>query len=330
MFGSLIDSAMDLTVAPGYTKLGYRARRALGWKALQPGSMSGRRVIVTGASAGLGLAAAGLLYDLGADVHILVRDRGRGESAAREISAGGEREVQVEVADLSSLSSVRAFAAHFSARHRGLHVLINNAGVLAVERDLSPDGHELTFATNVLGMFVLTNELLPQLLSGAPSRVINVSSGGMYTARLDVSDLESGCGDYSGPAAYARSKRAQVVLTELWAERLRGTGIVVHAMHPGWADTPGVAHSLPTFHRLTGPLLRSPQEGADTIAWLASAPEPAQSSGLFWHDRRARSTHRVPWTHESESDRQKLWQACMRAGGPNRPRSEEILARRQT
>jgi len=224
---------------------------------------------------------------------------------------------------------VRAFATQFSARHRGLHVLINNAGVLAGERDLSADGHELTFATNVLGMFVLTNELLPQLLSGAPSRVINISSGGMYTARLDASDLESGSGDYSGTAAYARSKRAQVVLTELWAERLRGTGIVVHAMHPGWADTPGVAHSLPTFHRLTGPLLRSPEEGADTIAWLASAPEPAQSSGLFWHDRRARPTHRVPWTHESESGRRELWEACMRAGGPNRPRSEEILARRQ-
>ena len=191
MLGSLIDSALDLTVAPGYTRLGYRARRALGWKPLEPGSMSGRRVIITGASAGLGLAAARLLYDLGAEVHILVRDRERGESAAEQIAGGGEREVHVELADLSSLASVRAFASRFSARHRGVHVLINNAGVLAGERDLSVDGHELTFATNVLGMFVLTNELLPQLLSGAPSRVINVSSGGMYTARLDPSDLES-------------------------------------------------------------------------------------------------------------------------------------------
>ena len=254
MLGSLIDSAMDLTVAPGYTKLGYRTRRALGWTPLEPGSMRGRRVIVTGASAGLGLASARLLGELGADVHILVRDRGRGERAAEQISGDGEGEVRVEVADLSSLSSVRAFASHFSSRHRGLHVLINNAGVLAGERDLSVDGHELTFATNVLGMFVLTNELLPQLMSGAPSRIINVSSGGMYTARLDVSDLESEDGDYSGPAAYSRSKRAQVVLTELWAERLRGTGIVVHAMHPGLGrhpGGPGLAADLPPAHRAT-------------------------------------------------------------------------------
>lgn len=327
MLGSLIDSAMDLTVAPGYSKLGFRARRALGWKPLEPGSLTGRRVIVTGGSAGLGLASARLLRELGADVHILVRDRARGERAAEQISGDGGT-VRVEVADLSSLSSVRSFASHFSSRHRGLHVLINNAGVLAGERDLSADRHELTFATNVLGPFVLTNELLPQLLSGEPSRIINVSSGGMYTARLDPSDLESEHGDYNGPAAYSRSKRAQVVLTELWAERLRGTGIVVHAMHPGWADTPGVQSSLPTFHRLTGPILRSPQEGADTVAWLASDPEVARCTGLFWHDRRPRGTHRVPWTHESEADRQELWEACMLAGGPNRPRSEEILARR--
>ncbi len=238
---------------------------------------------------------------------------------------GCERQVHVELADMSSLCSVRAFASHFSARRCGLHVLINNAGVLAGERDLSADGHEPTFATNLFGMFLLTDELLPQLLSGAPSRLISVSSGGMYTA----SDLESESGDGSGPAAYRCSKRAQVVLTELWAERLRGTGIVVHAIHPGWADTPGVAHWLPTFHRLTGPLLRSPSEGADTIAWLASAPEPARSSGPSWHDRRARPTRGVPWTHESESGRQELWEACMRAGGANRPSSGETLARRQ-
>ena len=318
---------MDLAVVPGYTKIGLRARRAMGWEQLPPDCMSGRRVIVTGASSGLGLAAARDLRGLGAHVHILVRDAGRGERAALQIEGPGEGTVKVEVADLSSIASVRAFAARFSSGHRGLHALVNNAGVLARERDLSVDGHEMTFATNVLGMFVLTNELLGQLLSGAPSRIINVSSGGMYTARLDPSDLESGRGDYDGARAYAHSKRAQVVLSEIWAERLRGTGIVVHCMHPGWADTPGVQSSLPSFHRLTGPLLRSPEEGADTIAWLAAAREPARSTGLFWHDRRARPTHRVPWTRESELDRRELWEACMRAGGPNRAATEEILAR---
>ena len=327
MLGSLLDSAMDLTVAPGYTKIGFRARRAMGWQPLEPGCMTGRRVIVTGASSGLGLAAARALRELGAHVHILVRNGGRGERAAEQISGPGEGAVEVEVADLSSVASVRAFASRFASSHRGLHVLINNAGVLSRERDLSVDGHEMTFATNVLGMFVLTNELLGQLLSGAPSRIINVSSGGMYTARLDASDLESEHGDYDGARAYAHSKRAQVVLSEIWGERLRGTGIGVHCMHPGWADTPGVQSSLPSFHKVTGPLLRSPEEGADTIVWLAAADEPAQSTGLFWHDRRARPTHRVPWTRESEQDRRALWEACMRAGGPNRTSSEELLAR---
>jgi dehydrogenase/reductase SDR family protein 12 len=316
---------MDLTVAPGYTKIGFRARRAMGWKQLEPGCMSGRRVIVTGAASGLGLAAARNLRELGA--HMLVRDADRGQRAAEQIEGAGEGAVEVEIADLSSVASVRAFASRFSSRHRGLHVLINNAGVLSRERDLSVDGHEMTFATNVLGMFVLTNELLGQLRSGAPSRIINVSSGGMYTARVDASDLESEQGDYDGTRAYAHSKRAQVVLSEIWAERLRGTGIVVHAMHPGWADTPGVQTSLPTFHRVTGPLLRSPAEGADTITWLAAADEPAQSNGLFWHDRRARPTHRARRTRESEQDPRELWEACMRAGGPNRAASEELLAR---
>ena len=111
---------------------------------------------------------------------------------------------------------------------------------------------------------------------------------------------------------YARTKRAQVILTELWAERLAGTGVVVHAMHPGWPDTPGVASSLPRFHRLTGPLLRSPEQGADTIVWLGAAVEPGGSSGGFWHDRRQRPTHRVPWTRETPEDRERLWHECER------------------
>ena len=114
---------------------------------------------------------------------------------------------------------------------------------------------------------------------------------------------------------YARTKRAQVILTELWAKRLAGTGVVVHAMHPGWVDTPGVASSLPRFHRLTGPLLRSPEQGADTIVWLGAAAEPGESSGGFWHDRRRRPTHRVPWTRETPEDRERLWRECERLTG---------------
>jgi hypothetical protein len=111
-----------------------------------------------------------------------------------------------------------------------------------------------------------------------------------------VDDLRSEPGDYDGAAVYARTKRAEVIFTELWAERLAGTGIFVHSMHPGWADTPGLASSLPGFHRLAKPLLRTPEQGADTIVFLGAAGEPARSSGLLWHDRRPRPTHRVAWT----------------------------------
>jgi dehydrogenase/reductase SDR family member 12 len=172
---------------------------------------------------------------------------------------------------VSDLRDVRAFAARFPADEPRLDVLVNNAGVLPAERALSADGNELALATNVLGPFLLTNLLIPLLTASAPARVINVSSGGMYTQRLHgmytqrlhVEDLQSTGERFDGLTVYARTKRAQVILTELWARRLAGTRVVVHAMHPGWVDTPGVASSLPRFHRLT---LAAPLPPADRTA----------------------------------------------------------------
>ena len=150
-------------------------------------------------------------------------------------------------------------------------MLVNNAGALPSERTLSVDGIELTFATNVLGPFLLTNLLIPLLKKSTPARIVNVSSGGMYTQRIHLDDLQMAHEEFDGATAYARTKRAQVILTELWAERLQGTGVVAHAMHPGWADTPGMKSSLPRFYGATKRLLRTPQEGADTIVWLGAA-----------------------------------------------------------
>jgi NAD(P)-dependent dehydrogenase (short-subunit alcohol dehydrogenase family) len=217
--------------------------------------------------------------------------------------------------DVSSLRSVRDFARRFLDEHGELHVLVNNAGVLAAERSLSVDGHELALATNVLGPFLLTGLLAPALEKSAPSTVVNVSSGGMYTASLDVDDLQTERHSYDGAAVYARHKRAQVVLSELWAERLNAHGVAVHSMHPGWVDTPGLESSLPRFHRFTKPALRTSEQGADTIAWLAAAEEPGTDSGGFWHDRRRRPTHLLPRTRESEADRQRLWTECVRLTG---------------
>ena len=128
----------------------------------------------------------------------------------------------------------------------------------------------------------------------------------MLTARITPDDLQSETG-YDGRSAYARTKRGQVILTEMWAKQLAGTGVVVHSMHPGWAATPGVDAGIPLFGKLMGPLLRTAEQGADTIVWLAAAEPPAETSGLFWHDRRPRSTHRVARTRETAEEREVLW-----------------------
>jgi NAD(P)-dependent dehydrogenase (short-subunit alcohol dehydrogenase family) len=312
-----LDKILDVTVVPGYTKLGYGLRRR-GWDddALEP--MDGRVALVTGASAGLGLAAATALAQLGAGVRMLARNAERADAARAEvIERTGNDDVGVVLCDLSRLADVRRCCAEFCASEPRLDVLVNNAGVLPAQRTTTPDGLELTFATNVAGPFLMTKLLHEMLRQSAPSRVINVTSGGLYTKRLRVDELQSERGEFDGAAAYARTKRAELVLTELWAARLEDTGVVVHAMHPGWADTPGIQASLPTFHRLTQPLLRTPEQGADTIAWLAAAAEPARSSGGFSHDRRRRPTHRVPWTRESAAEREALWKMCERLTSDN-------------
>jgi NAD(P)-dependent dehydrogenase (short-subunit alcohol dehydrogenase family) len=315
MIGSMLDTILDRTVLAGYTRVGYRMRRGM-WSTAEEQPMSGKVVLVTGGTSGLGLAAVEGFARLGATVWLPVRSEQRGELARAQIVASSPgSDVRVGLCDLSDLESVRQFAERLGGETGRLDVLVNNAGALTSERTLSVDGIELTFATNVLGPFLLTNLLLPLLEQSRPARIINVSSGGMYTQRIHLDDLQMAHEDFDGPTAYARTKRAQIILSELWAERLQDTGVVVHAMHPGWVDTPGLESSLPRFYALTKPLLRTPQEGADTIVWLGAAPEPAHSSGGFWHDRRERPTHRVPWTKQTSQDHKRLWAECERLSG---------------
>jgi dehydrogenase/reductase SDR family protein 12 len=315
MFDPLLDTILDRTVVAGYTSAGYRLRSRMWHPAdLQP--MDGKVVIVTGATSGLGLAAAEGFARLGATVRMLARSRERGERArAAIVTRSGNSDVHVDLCDLSNLESVSAYASRLGAETTRLDVLVNNAGVLLHERAVSVDGIELTFATNVLGPFLLTNLLIPLLEHSAPARVINVSSGGMYTQRLHVEDLQAAHGTYDGAVVYARTKRAEVILTELWAQRPKDAGAVVHAMHPGWVDTPGVRSSLPQFYKATSRLLRTPEQGADTIVALGAAREPGASTGGFWHDRQRRPTHRLAWTQESREDREQLWAECERLSG---------------
>ena len=303
---NLVDTLLDRAVVPGYTKIGYALRRR-GCPADYPrsGSLAGKRCLVTGAGGVLGRQTALDLARLGGTVHLLVRNEVKGRAALDELAAAvPAAELHLEVCDVSSLASVRAFAADFAARVDALHVLVHNAGVLPPRREESPEGHEITLATHVLGPVLMT-ELLLSVLAAGHGRVVLVSSGGMYGQRLPADDLEYNQGDYSGTTAYARTKRVQVTLTPLLQQRWAHAGVQVHAMHPGWADTPGVTTSLPLFAKMTGPLLRDAAQGADTVVWLA-ATEPPPTAGRFWHDREPRPTHYVSAARESETDRDRV------------------------
>jgi NAD(P)-dependent dehydrogenase (short-subunit alcohol dehydrogenase family) len=224
--------------------------------------------------------------------------------------ATGSQSLDVAIADMGDLDQVRTLADTVASRHDHIDVLVHNAGALSAKRHTNADGIEATIASQVLGPFLLTALLLGPLCRSAPGRVVTVSSGGMYASGLTVSELQMSENDYGGSEQYARAKRAQVTLNEMWAERTAGTGVRFHALHPGWADTPGVQESLPTFRRIMGPLLRTPSEGADTLVWLAADDgQPLATNGGFWLDRRRRSLHIVPGTKASDTPerRQRLW-----------------------
>ena len=198
-------------------------------------------------------------------------------------------------------------------------MLIHNAGAIHPDFRVGQTGTELTVAGQVVAPFLLTSLLMPALLAAAPSRVITVSSGGMYTQRLDPATLQLPASRYSGVTAYARAKRAQVALSREWARRFAGAGVAFHAMHPGWVDTPGVAAALPGFRRVTRPILLSPEQGADTIVWLAATPPERLGTGRFWHDRRPRPEYLLPWTRDKDpAAARKLWDhlsACTASPG---------------
>lgn len=315
----VLDAAVEAPVVTSFTNIGYGVRKALDdWTPLAEYDLRGRRIAITGPTSGLGECASEWFARLGAELVLVARNQAKVEALReRLVGLSGNESISTVTADMGDLEAVRAAADRIGAGGP-LDVLAHNAGSLFNERRTQPDGTETTVAVQVIGPFLMTGLLLDSGCLASGSRVLTMSSGGMYTSPLTVRSIEMGPDDYNGSMQYARAKRAQVTLNEMWAE-LR-PDVRFHAMHPGWADTPGVEESLPTFRKVVGPFLRSVEQGADTLVWLAADDgAPLETSGKFWLDRRPRSIHKTGRTRRSDTPERRaaLWDLVSeRAGWP--------------
>lgn len=289
------DAALDRSLVLGYTRIGPALRRRW-WPAdPEPGCLDGQRVVVTGATSGIGEAMVTAFARLGATVHVLGRDPAKVEQVLADVRRDlPSAELVGEVCDVGDLDAVRAWCDDLAGRVDALRGVVHNAGVLPPERTESPQGHETALSVHVLGPHLMTEQLLPLLGAGSdgPGSVVVMSSGGMYSAglRSTPDEIEYRDGAYRGIRAYARTKRMQVELADAWNDRLRGDGVRVESCHPGWASTAGLTDSLPIFGRVLGPLLRDATGGGDTAVWLVATRPDSSGTHHFWHDRAPRPT----------------------------------------
>ena len=308
---AVLDAALDRSLVLGYTKIGPALRRRWWPDDPAPGSMRGQRVVVTGATSGIGEAMVASFLELGATVHLLGRNPDKvhqyAEDLRRTHPSLDPHDVVEEVCDVGDLDAVRAWCADLAGRVDALHGLVHNAGVMTKRRGESPQGHETGLAAHVLGPHLMTELLLP-LLGEGRGTVVLMSSGGMYSTglRSEPDEIEYRDGDYDGVRAYARTKRMQVVLADAWSHRLRGGQVRVESMHPGWVATPGVTESLPAFNKVMGRLLRDAESGADTAVWLVATRPDAAGGHHFWHDRVQRPTTYPAQRAQDPADRDRF------------------------
>jgi retinol dehydrogenase 14 len=272
------------------------------------GGMEGKVVLITGGTSGIGRAAATALAAMGAEVAVTGRSRQRGEAAVEEIrdTSGNER-VSLMLADLAVQTEVRGLAEEFRERYDRLDVLVNNAGIIQSKRTETPDGLELTLAVNHLAPFLLTNLLLDLLKESAPSRIITVSSEARRGAQIDFEDLQSER-RYRAFKVYGMTKLANILFTYELAERLEGTGVVANCLHPGGVNTNFGANNRSVgtlLFRAFKPFMRTPEQGADTIVYLAISPEAGKMTGRYLTDRKVVSSFNEP---HDEATQKRLWE----------------------
>ena len=268
----------------------------------------GRSYLITGSNSGIGRQTALEILKRGGTVHMVCRNPTTGGEAREELmEATGNNNLHLHILDLSKPRDIAAFVKKFGEENSKLDVLINNAGCMVNTRLTNEEGLDMNFATNTLGTFMLTSGLLPLLDQSDQARVVTVSSGGMLVQKLDVADLQfEKMSRYDGTMVYAQNKRQQVEMTEWWA--MSQPKIHWSVMHPGWADTPAVRSAMPDFHAKMKDKLRSVEQGADTVVWLAVSPAALQfESGQFWQDRVAVSAHLpLAWTRAGQGERDRL------------------------
>jgi NAD(P)-dependent dehydrogenase (short-subunit alcohol dehydrogenase family) len=271
--------------------------------------MKGRVCIVTGATAGIGKATAHRLAELGATVVAIARDAHKGKATVAEIQARtGNRDVSLLLCDFSSQADVRRVAAEFREKHDALHVLVNNAGAVLGEHRITPDGLEATFATNHMGYFLLTTQLLDLLVASAPARVVSVASDAHQWGGLDLDDLRWERRRYVPMQAYGASKLANVLFAAELARRLAGKGVTSNSLHPGVIAS-NFGQSGPAWVRfgvsLLKPLLTTPEKGAATSLHLATSAEVEGITGKYWKNKKVVRASR---TAQDEALARRLWE----------------------
>lgn len=278
--------------------------------------MSGKTVLITGATSGIGLEAAVMLARQGAHTVIVGRNPDKTEKCLAEVRQRTQSEkVESLLCDFSSQASIRRLAAEFGDRYSRLDVLVNNAGTVFAKRTQSEEGIEATFAVNHLGYFLLTQLLLETLMSSVPARIVNVASAAHYQGRLDFEDLGME-EDYGILRAYARSKLCNVLFTRELARRLEGTGVTVNALHPGtvathiWDGAPGWARPILELSKWL--FMISPERGGSRIAYLAMSGDVAEVTGQYFEKNRVKKPSRLA---RDEALAKRLWDESLRLTG---------------
>jgi len=296
-----------------FTRFGFARMRSASGPPIEQTGTRGRVALVTGANSGIGLAAAKGFAKAGFRTWLLCRDSRRGETARDAIVAevlGAD--VEVAQVDLASMASIRDFGATFAGRQ--VDVLVHNAGGIQKSFVTTSTGLETTFAASVVGPYLLTALLAP-LIANTAGRVIFVASAGAYLSRYSTSELLDST-RYDGLASYARAKRAQILLAEALAKRVPRAQIRFFSMHPGWVATRSLREGMRSFYWLTRPALRSPDEGADSILWLATSSQALNApNGSFWFDRSVARKHMFTRTQESQGDAAALLDLCASLSG---------------